>query len=361
MRLFSLKRQLPKALDIWSDVLLNPAFPEPELQRQRSIALGQLVRLRDEPHMLATLATEGLLYGQRHPYGRPRYGTPSSLKAISRDELVQFYRSHFRPDRSTLIVVGDLTVAELEPALQRWLKDWQPVTEPVPEPQLRPAADPEHTRIVLIDKPDAAQSVITVCQIGAERKSPDYFPIVVMNTVLGGAFSSRLNMNLREDKGYTYGARSYCDWRVRLPGPFLARASVQTAVTAPAVVEFIKELRGIAGERPVSEQELRFAKAYMTRGYPGTFETPGNIASRLEKLVEFDLPDDYFNTVIPGIRAVSAAQVAEAARKYIDPDRSLIIVVGDRAKVEQSLRQLPYGKELQRLRFDDEFQLVPAD
>jgi zinc protease len=361
VRLFTLKRQLPKALDIWSDVLLNPAFPEPELARQRSIALGRLVRLRDEPHVLAALATDGLLYGQRHPYGRPRYGTPSSLKAISRDDLVQFYRTHFRPDRSALIVVGDTTVAELKPVLEQVLADWQPASAPVPAPKLTPAADPERTRIVLIDKPGAAQSVITVCQIGAERKTPDYFPIIVMNTVFGGAFSSRLNMNLREDKGYTYGARSYFDWRVHVPGPFLARSSVQTAVTAPAVVEFMKELEGIAGAKPVGEQELDFAKAYMTRGYPGTFETPGNIAGRLETLVEFDLPDDYFNTVIPGIRAVRAEDVIRVARKYIDPDHSLIIVVGDRAKIEQSLRELPYGKELQRFQFDDEFQLVPAD
>jgi zinc protease len=180
-----------------------------------------------------------------------------------------------------------------------------------------------------------------------------------MNSIFGGQFSSRLNLNLREDKGYTYGARTMFDWRVHRPGPFVAMASVQTAVTAPALVEFLKEFQGMVGGRPVTKDELEFNKDYLTRGYPAQFETPGAVASQLETLVQFHLPDDYFNTVVPRISAVTEADVLAVAKKYLDANRLAAIVVGDRGKIESKLRELPIGKDLTVVHFDEDFRLVP--
>ncbi len=167
----------------------------------------------------------------------------------------------------------------------------------------------------MVDKPEAAQSVVSVAMAGAERKTPDYFPMMVMNTALGGQFASRLNMNLREDKGYTYGAGSGFDWRTRDLGTFVASASVQTAVTAPALKEMLNELQEIAAKRPVAGDELDFDKKYMTRAFPADFETSSSIAARLETLVEFHLPDDYFETVLPGIAAVTGDDVTKRCEK----------------------------------------------
>jgi len=357
-RLFTLKRPLGKALDIFADVLQNPAFPGPELERQRNMALGRLIQARNEPVVLASLAVGATLYGEDHPYGRPQYGTPKSLKAVARDDLDAFYRARIRPDRATLIAVGDVGPDEIVEALEKSLAGWKSASL-AEEPKFPaiPAARP--SRVTLVDKPGAAQSVICVCQVGTSRNAPDYFPLVVMNSIFGGQFSSRLNMNLREDKGYTYGARTMFEWRVHQPGPFVATASVQTAVTASALVEFLKEFDGMLGTRPVTGDELEFNKNYITRGYPAGFETPGSIASQLETLVQFQLPDDYFNTVLPKITAVTDADVLRAAKQHLDPAHLAVIVVGDRTKIESSLRALPIGKGMAVVHFDDDFRLVP--
>jgi zinc protease len=361
-RLFALKRHLPKALDVYGDVLRNPAFPERELDRERNMALGRLVQVRDDPNALARLAVAATLYGPAHPYGRPQFGTPDTIRSITRADLVDFYRTHVRFDHAALIAVGDITSAELVPELERVFAGWKaPAAVASIENEKLPAPPaPRPTRIVLVDRPGAAQSVISVSQVGVERKSPDYFALAVMNSVFGGQFSSRLNMNLRESKGYTYGARTMFDWRVRQPGPFLAVASVQTAVTAPALVEFLKEYRGMTGGQPVTREETDFSKTFLTRGYPGDFETPGQIARHLETLVEHGLPDDYYNTYLPRIEAVSAVEVVRVARKHLAPDHLAIIIVADRAKAEASLRKLPEGKDLEVVRFDEDFRLVPA-
>ena len=358
-RLDTLKRHLPRALDVANDVLQNPAFPADELKREQAQALGRLMQVRDEPNALANIAVLGTLYGQSHPYGRPPYGTPASLRSIGCDDLKAFYAGHIRPEQATAIVVGDVTADEIAAALDKTLGAWKSSGDAVatayPAP---PAAKP--TRIILVDKPGAAQSVISVCQLGTFRTAPDYFPLVVMNSVLGGQFSSRLNMNLREDKGYTYGARTSFDWRVHQPGTYVASASVQTAVTAPALVEFLKEFEGIAGTKPVAAEELEFNRTYLTRGYPSGFETSGGVAGQLETLVSFSLSDDYFNTVVPKINAVTAADVRRAAEAHLHLDRLAIVVVGDRAKIQAALAKLPAGKGLQTVQFDEQFRIVPA-
>ena len=308
IRLFTLKRHLGKALDIYADVIRHPTFPDAELKRERALALARLVQVRDEPTALAALATAATLYGEGHPYGQPQFGTPASLQSIERAELERFYHMHFRPERSVLIVVGDVTPAELIPELEKFFAAWKPAADAPPEQHLPapPAAKP--TNVVLVDKPGAAQSVIAVSLVGADA-SPDYHALTVMNSIFGGQFSSRLNLNLRERKGYTYGARTSFDWRILQRGPFVASSSVQTAVTAPALVEFLKEFEGMTGARPVTAEEVEFSKAYLVRGYPAGFETPAQVASQLETLVEFRLPADYFDTFIPKISAVTPDDV----------------------------------------------------
>jgi zinc protease len=358
-RLYSLKRHLPKALDVYADVLRNPTFPDAELEREKNKALARLVQVRDDPNSLAQLAMAASLYGPNHPYGQSPYGTPSTIPSITRLDLEDCYRIHARPEQATLIAVGDTTVAELVPQLEKVFASWKSSAAPAAAklPTL-PAAKP--TRIVLIDKPGSAQSVIVVSQIGVLRNTPDYYALTVMNSIFGGQFSSRLNMNLREDKGYTYGARTMFDWRTRQPGPFLAMASVQTAVTSPALVEFLKEFDGIVKARPVTTEELDFSKAYLTRGYTAEFETPDQLARQVETLVEHRLPDDYFTTYVPRIDAVSAQDVLQVAGKHLDLGHLTIVIVADRLKVEDSLRKLPTGKDLQTLQFDANFRLVPA-
>ncbi|MBN2579722.1 MAG: insulinase family protein [Pirellulales bacterium] len=360
VRLFTLKRHLPAALAVYADVLRNPVFPERELAREKNILLGRLIQARNEPTILAMLAVGPTLYGPDHPYGQPPFGTPKTLASLAQADLADFYRGHFRPEQATLIAVGDVTPAELTAELEKALGGWKSEAADLPQEQLPPLPAPKPTRIVLVDKPGSAQSVITVAQVGPQRTSPDYYALSVMNTLFGGQFMSRLNMNLREAKGYTYGARSTFDWRIRQPGPFLAYSSVQTAVTAPALTEFLKEYRGITGAQPVQPAELDFGKAYLVRAFPADFETSGQIAGHLETLVEFRLPDDYFNAYIPRIDAVTADDVIDAAKKHIDLDRQAIIIVADRENVEPELRKLPAGKNLEAVRFDDNFRLVPA-
>jgi zinc protease len=358
-RLFALAHHLPKALDVAVDVLQNPAFPEPELVRERNMAIGRLLMIRNEPNALAALAVAGRLYGQDHPYGKPMFGTASTLASITRRDLEEFYNARVRPERAAVVVVGDVTPKQITGQLERGLGHWKgsgsPAQQAIPAP---PPAGP--AGIVLIDKPGAAQSVISVALVGALRNSPDYFPLTMMDSIFGGQFSSRLNMNLRESKGYAYGAWTQFHWRVHQPGPFTAVASVHTAVTAPALVEILKEFEGMLGKRPVEPEELDFNKTYLTRGYPAAFETPGAVANQLETLVEYGLPDGYFNTFVPKTNAVTAHEVLAAAKKYLHLDRLAVIVVGDREKIEKSLRELPLGKNLAVLRFDDAFRLVPA-
>jgi zinc protease len=358
-RLFSLKSRLPQALKIYADLLVNPLFPEKELEREKNMMAGRFRQVRNEPAMLAQLAIGPSIYGGANPYGRPALGTPKSIQALPRQDLVDFYRSQYVPAGATLIATGDITVEELRKELEKALADWKPEGFSAP-PSIPEAPAAKPTRIILIDKPGAAQSVIAVAQLCAERNSPDYYALNVMNAIFGGQFMSRLNMNLREEKGYTYGARSSFDWRVRALGAFSASSSVKTDVTAPALVEFLGEIDGIRGAVPVKPAELADAKDYLTRGFPSEFETISQIAGRLETLVEYRLPDDYFNNVIPRLSAVTADDVLAVAKKYLHPDSLAIVIVGDREKIEKSLRELPAGKNLELMKFDDDFQLVPA-
>ncbi|HEX8128848.1 MAG TPA: insulinase family protein [Pyrinomonadaceae bacterium] len=340
--LTTLTRHLDRALDIYADVLLNPAFPETDLKRLRGTRLASLQQQRDNADAIAGLVYSSILYGNKHPYGRPLLGNEGSLTALSQEDVRRFYETHYRPNNAALIVAGDVTAATLLPKLERAFAAWKPGQVPAADVSMTPPAR-ERAGIYLVDKPGAAQSVIQIGQVGVARSTPDYFPLLVLNSMLGGQFVSRINLNLREDKGYTYGARSNFDYR-RGAGPFTASGGVFTNVTKESVSEFLKELRGIRGEIPVTERELEYAKQGILRGFPRGFETPGQIADRLSQAVLYNLPDDYFNSYSARVRAVTLADITRVANRYLDPSRMAILVVGDRKAVEPGLRSLGIGE-----------------
>ncbi len=331
----TLTRNLDKALDIFTDVALNPTFPEDEFVKYQRRTLTGLLQRKDNPNAIAGVAYDKILYGADHPYGISI--NENTMKAIKRDDLSKFYETFYRPNNSTLIVVGDVEMKTLTGKLETAFADWKAADIPavsVPNHKGRDKA-----MIYVVDKPGAAQSVINIGQVGVSRDNPDYFPLMVMNSILGGQFSARVNMNLREDKGYTYGARTGFSFR-RGAGPFSASADVQTAVTKESVVEFMKELNGIRGEMPVTQAELEYNKQSMIRRFPGGFETTNQIAGQLANVVIYGLPDSYFNDYIAKINAVKLEDVNRVANKYLTPDRMAIVIVGDKAVIESKLKEI---------------------
>ncbi len=337
LNLLTLSKHLDRALEIYADVVTNPSFPESELDLQRKSRLATLMQRRDDANAIAGVVYASLLYGRNHPYGHPAIGDEQSVRAITNGDITSFYDTYYRPNNAALIVTGDVTPATLLPKLERAFGNWKRGEVPAVNVALPPMRD--KATLYIVDKPGAAQSVLMIGQVGQSRSTPDYFPLVVMNTMLGGQFTSRVNMNLREEKGYTYGARTSFDYR-RSAGPFAATAGVQTAVTKESVFEFLKELRGIRGERPVTPAELEFSKQAIIRGFPRTFETPEQMANRLTDVVLYNLPDDYFNNYITRVRAVSVEDINRVANRYLDPSKMAILVVGDRKVIEPGLRSL---------------------
>lgn len=335
--LTTLTRHLDQSLNVFADVILNPAFAAAELERLRARRLASLEQQQDDADAIAEDVYASLLYGANHPYGHSTIGDKDSTKSLQIADLQRFYETYYRPNNSTLIVVGDVQPDTLLASLERAFGTWK--SAEVPKTAIATPAARTQSTLYLVDKPGAAQSVITIGQVGVPRNNPDYFPLRVMNAILGGQFTSRINMNLREDKGYSYGAFTYFDMRSGA-GPFAANAGVQTAVTREAVIETLKELRGIRGAIPITAQEVEFAKQYIIRAYPAGFETPGQIAGRLEDVVTYGLPDDYFNTVIQKVGAVTLDDVKRVADKYLDPAKMAVLVVGDRKTIESGLRSL---------------------
>lgn len=329
---------LPEALPLLADVALRPAFPDKELERLRQERLTLLLQARDEPSSLAGMAFSRLVFGPAHRYGTGTIGTNASLKSLSAADLRGFHSAHYEPSGATVLVVGDTTAAAIVPLLQRAFGDWRRAPSPRPDP---PApVPPPRGEVVIVDTPGAEQSQIRIGTVGVSRSAPDYFPLLVLNTILGGSFTSRLNQNLREEHGYTYGASSAFDMR-RSAGPFVAAAGVQTDKTADALREFFTELNGI--RQPVGAEELAKAKNYVALAFPGEFETTTDLSRRLEELVAYGLPDDYFERYVPNVTAVTAAAVQRAAAQHLQPSRFTVVVVGDRKAIEPGIRALKLG------------------
>jgi zinc protease len=338
VRLHAPVARLDSALALFADVALRPTFPADELVRQKRERLTTMLQWRDEPRILAMIALNRALYGSVHPYGVPSIGNEQTLISITRADCERFHSAWFRPNNSALIVVGDVQPVPLRRKLEAAFGSWKPGKGSAPG--LPPIEQVSSRSVILVDKPGAPQTEIRIGRIGVPRMTPDFFPLTVMNNILGGSFTSRLNNNLREEHGYTYGARSSFDYRL-LPGPFVAGAAVQTGITDKALTEFMKELNSI--REPVNTQELEKGKNYVALSFPGEFQRVDQIAGQLEDLMTYNLPDSYFNTYISNLLGVTAAEVQRVARAAIDPERVVLVLVGDRSTIEEPIKALNLG------------------
>jgi predicted Zn-dependent peptidase len=330
--------QLDSALALFADVALHPSFPANEFERVRKTQLTELLQLRDQGAAIASIAFPAIIYGSAHPYGAPAQGTEASVKALTTGDLQSYYQANFRPNNATLIVVGDVTPGQVEQKINALFGSWQRADIP----QINYSEPPKSgtTTIYLIDKPGAAQSSFRIGAVGVPRSTQDYFALTVMNTILGGSFSSRLNQNLRETRGFTYGAGSRFDMR-RAAGPFLASAEIVTAKSDSALLEFMKELNGI--RQAVPPAELSRAKRYLQLQLPGNFETTQQIAAALVPVALYGLPLDYYNNYVQNIESVTQADVARVAQQYINPGSLAVVIVGDRKTIEAGLKATNVG------------------
>jgi zinc protease len=322
-----------------ADVALRPTFPQTDLDRLRTERLTSLLQLRDNPSQLATAAYNRVLYGAEHRYGTGVMGTEATNKALSADDLRAFHAAHYQPSNAHLLVVGDVMAAAVMPALEKAFGGW-PNAGAVQRRSLPAAPQVKARHVYLVDKPGAAQSQIRIGSIGVARNTPDYHAIDVANTMLGGSFSSRLNLNLREKNGYAYGAGSQFAMRQQA-GPFVALAGVQSDKTREAVGEFIKELTGMSA--PPAADELTRVRNLQALGFPGAFETTTGMAAQLIDLVVYGLQESFFNEYVAKIQAVSATDVQRIARQHIQPDRAIIVIAGDLASIEGPLKAANIG------------------
>jgi predicted Zn-dependent peptidase len=330
--------RLKDALPLMADVVLRPMFPDAELNRLRQERLTALLQAKDDPASVAPLAFARTVFGATHRYGTGITGTEATLKAFSVPDLKSFHSSMYQPANAVLVVVGDVKLDAIVPQLETQFGSWKGTTTPrKPVPQ---AAQVSQGQITIVDMPGAAQSQIRIGWVGVPRSTPDYFTIEVLNTILGGSFTSRLNQNLREEHQYAYGASSRFDMRLSA-GAFQAGAGVQTDKTAEALREFFKELNGIL--KPVGAEELTKAKNYVSLSFPSEFETSGDLSAKMEEMIVYNLPDRYFGEYVDNLQKVTAAAVQKVAATYIQPQRFAVVVVGDRKVIESGIRALNLG------------------
>lgn len=339
-----LSRFAGEGLDLLAGIATRPALADADVDRIRTRRLDRLKQLRDHAPAIADRVFVHAVYGD-HPYGHTGLGDETTVAAITAAEIRAFHAGTFLPDRATLVVAGDMAVEDLLAAAERTFGAWRRDDAAARAGGVPGPARSIDTRLTLVSRPGSAQSELRLGHPSVPRATPDYHALLVLNTVLGGQFVSRLNMNLRQDKGYTYGARSGFDLR-RGPGHFVVQTSVQTEVTAAATREVLKEIAEIRDRRPPSEDELALARASLTLGYPRGFETAQQIARGVAMLALHDLPDTYFEEFVPRVRAVSSEAVAAAAAAHLHPDALLGVIVGDVERMEADVRALPLGEPL---------------
>jgi predicted Zn-dependent peptidase len=332
--------RLSQALNVMADVALRPTFPDAELERVRQERLTDLLQARDDAATVAPMAFARQLFGPSHRYGTGAIGTATTIKGFTTSDLKSFHAAAYQPANATLIVVGDLTADGVMPQLEKQFGSWRAGSTAPGHTTVPMAPQPAQRQIVLVDMPGAEQSQVRIGWVGVPRSAPDYFPLQVLNTILGGSFTSRLNQNLRETHGYSYGASSRFDMRLSA-GPFFAGAGVQTDKTAEALREFFNELTAIG--KPIPADELAKAKNYVAFGFPSNFETIGDFSAQIEQQIVYGLPDAYYADYVKNIQAVTAEAVAKAAATYIQPQRFLVVVVGDRKAIEPGIRALNLG------------------
>ena len=330
----STTKNFDATLAILADMMLNSTFPADALERLRGRTLVNLTTAKDQPTVIGAQVFSKILYSEEHPYGQRT--TEASVKAISRDDVMAFAKDYFQPGRAIITIVGDVTPlkaqASVEKGLAAWAKGGEKPSFNYPKlPELQTA------KIYLVDKPGAAQSVFNIGLPGPPRNTPDYFAIQVMNTILGGMFQSRLNANIREQKGYSYGVNSGFAYG-KGPGAFRAGGSIFSAKTDAALIEFMKELNGIVGERPITDEEIKIAKDSLIQSLPQRFASVNTTSNAITSLVVQGLPNDYYQTYAKNVEAVTKEDLLRVAKRYVDLKHLAIVIVGDRAKIEGPLK-----------------------
>jgi zinc protease len=336
--LSALTRNSDATFELLSDIGLHPAFRDAELDRVRHLRLTDILQQHDDPYVLASKFLYLNLYGPKHPYAYLQTGTEESTEATTKDDLVKFYKAGYGPKSSALVIAGDVTLAQAKAMAEKYFGGWTGAAAPGKPPEVSSTLK---RHVVIVDRPGANQTMVRVGQIGVARNTPDYASLEVMNASLGGLFSSRINLNLREKNGYTYGAFSRFIYR-RGTGPFYIGGAIRTDVTAPAISEIFKEVDRMRSA-PVTPEELALAKDSIARSLVGEFESMGQVAYNEASLFVYGLPDDYFSKLPGKIDSVTTADVDRVAKKYLDPNAMLVIAVGDRAKIAPEIQKLNLG------------------
>jgi zinc protease len=331
--------RLEQALALLAEIVRRPAFPEAQVERLRDERLADILQRRKDPRALAADAASRFIFQDDVPYGRPLIGLEATVATVRADELRAFHASRYGGASAALIMTGAIEPDRAYAVAAQHFADWR--GERVPQTDFPVVPRAEETRVHVVDRPGSVQSEIRLGQTGVARRHPDYFPLLVMNTILGGAFTSRLNMNLRERHGFTYGASSGFALR-RRPGPFVVEVAVATDVTVRAIEEALREIGGLRADGP-TEAELDNARDYLRGVLPLRLQTTAALAGRAAELVVFDLPTDYFQDYRARIAAVTGEDVHRVAREIIRPDRMAVVVVGDASQVEAPLRALDLG------------------
>lgn len=334
MSFLSTTEKFRPTLDILADMLLNPTFPADALERLRQQRLIALKNQNALPGFIGDRVFSRVLYGAEHPYGQ--VADESTIKAVTREDVVAFHKEYFQPGRAIVTVVGDIDMAAAKAAIDKALAAW-PAGGSEPSFKYPPVPQPRATTIYLVDKPGAKQSVFNIGLPGPPRNTPDYMALQVMNFILGGHFQSRLNANIREEKGYSYGVGSGFSYG-KGPGPFNASGDVVSDKTDAALVEFMKELRGIQGGRPITDEEMKMAHDTLIQRLPGQFSSVSAIGSSITNLYLQGLPADYYQNYPKAVRSVTRDDVLRVAKKYVDLDHLNIVIVGDRKSIEAPLK-----------------------
>jgi zinc protease len=343
VQLSSLKSKLDPSLDLFADIILNPVFPESDFKRQKNQQVAAIQREQVTPIQMGLRVFPGLLYGPGHAYGNPLTGsgTPASIDKMTREDLEKFHQAWFKPNHATLVITGDTSLSEVTPKLEKLFANWKPGQ--TPEKNVKNVQMPPKSIVYMLDKPGALQSIIIVGNIAPPTANPGEIAIQAMNDGLGGAFFSRINSNLREDKHWSYGTRTLL-WGARAQRPWITFAPVQTDKTKESLVELNKELRGVVGDRPLTQAELTAIQDSETLSLPGSRETQDEVGASINDLVQYGLPDDYYETMAGKIRALKTADLTNAAKTVVHPDNLIWVVVGDRSKIEAGVKELNLGE-----------------
>ena len=343
VNLTTLKDKLDPALDIYADIILNPVFPESDFQRMQKIQIARIAQEKDSPFGMALRVFPKLIFGAGHPYASPFTGSgyEATVAKLTRNDLIKFHQAWFKPGNATLIVIGDTTLAEIKPRLEKLFKVWQ--GGKVPAKKIVAVALEPKSVVYIMDKPDAPQSMVIGGHPAPSSADPENIAIETMNTILGGDFVSRINMNIREDKHWSYGAQSALI-DARGQRPFLVLAPVQSDKTKETMVEIKGELEGILGKKPITLDEYNTVKTSKVLQLPGQWETMGAVEDSLTEIVQFGLPDDYFQKYPALVQKLSMEDLAKAAKATIHPESVIWVVVGDRAKIEPKIRELGFAE-----------------